>query len=114
MTEKRGREWGEYKRKKEDGEEQCSKKIKLRISDIRQLLIECPFKPGVGKLRPADCFFVAHQELVSSKNNSPIILVSNRLIPYKCIISMQSVTILRMDYVLKRFKHIFHFYWVTI
>ena len=44
--------------------------------------------PGVGKLRPAECFFVACQELVSSKTTVLPFSFSNRLILYERFINM--------------------------
>ena len=49
------------------------------------------------------------KNLYQAKTTLPLFSFSNRLIPYKHIVNMSSVTILRMDHVFKKFIHIFHF-----
>ena len=70
------------------------------------IVTNCPFTSGVGILTAR---WPQAKNLYRAKTTLPLFSFSNRLIPYKRIINMYSVTILRMDYVFKRFKHICHF-----
>ena len=64
-------------------------------------------KQGSANCGPPSAFLWPTKNFYQAKKNS-LFSFSNRLIPYKRIIDMLSVTILRVDYFCKRFKHIFH------